>query len=272
MKTIWSVVRLQARVTLLSPKAWIALLLGLLIGATEGWDILVVARQLGYPLQMIEPFLILTTSRTMQVFAVVGVALLLSDAPFANMNTPYLVFRTHRRVWMIGNAVYMLIACWAYMLIIVIASILVTMPFSYIQDQWSTSIQLLASGQTALHLRSGRYVDLAIIQSMGPYYACVWQYALFMLYSFCVSGLMLLTNTVQKRSAGFAIAMLFHGLMLVMYMDGHPIGAKLSLFAHSRLDVHIKGAFPLSESILIFVAFASLVYGLSILRAKRMDI
>jgi hypothetical protein len=278
MKTVWSVVCLQARVTLRSPKAWVALLLGLLMAAASNWDILSAARQAGYSplqIQVVELAIALMSTRPMHVFTVVGVALMLSDAPFANMNTPYLVFRTRRRAWMVGNAVYMLIASFAYVLFIIIACALISTPFSYVQNFWSPFVQKLAEDRSTIHSKMGGFVDWVIVQYTRPYQACAWQYALLALYSFCVSGIMLLVNTVQKRSAGFAAAMLFHGLMLVMYMDAHPIGRVISLFTHAMLDVHLGegiATIPLGMSVLVFLAVSALWYGLSAFFARRLDI
>ncbi|MEA4899588.1 MAG: hypothetical protein VB067_10540 [Christensenellaceae bacterium] len=271
INTVCSVALLQLKRTILSPKAWVALFIAALIGATAGWDHLTVAGQLGYPFQTFEPFITLLTRRVTTVFVVVGIALMLSDAPFTDASTYYLVFRTHRRAWMIGIALHMLLTCFIYLLVILLSSVLIGLPFSYIQNQWSPLSQLLCTDQTLFRLRSHAFINSSLINAMTPYRACFAQLGLTALYALCVCALMLAVNARGNR-AGFAFAMLFHGLMLVMHMDGHPIGSRISLFTYASLNSHFHSGLHSGASFAIFLGFALCVYGLSIGLARRMDI
>ena len=272
LKTVWSIARLQIRCAILSPKAWVALLIGLLIGATAGQEYWAVALQLGYPLQVVEPALTLILDRLMIVFAVIGVAFLLSDVPFSNKSTSYLVFRAHRRIWMLGNALYMLIVCFAYIFIIILASIAVSASYAYVQNLWSPLARLLIQNQQKCHLISYRVIEERILLSMSPYKACFLQWGLLSLYSFAICGVMLLVNTLQRRSVGFAVAMLFHGLMFVMHLDGHPVGYYLSLFTYANAGLLPTQGIPQIVSFLVLSGFAACMCGLSIGLSRRMDI
>lgn len=272
LKTVWKIARLQIRCAILSPKAWVALFIGALIGATAGQEYWAVARQLGYPLQLVEPALTLILDRLMIVFSVIGVALMLSDVPFASKSTPYLVFRAHRRAWMLGNALYMLIACFAYILIVILASVAVSASYAYVQNQWSPLAQLLVQDQSAYQLSSYRFIGTNIMNALSPYGACLLQWSLLSLYAFAICGVMLLINTVQKRSVGFAAAMLFHGLMFVMYLDGHPVGYYLSLFTHANARVLPAQGHSQFLSFLALTGFSACMYGLSIGLSRKMDI
>lgn len=273
IRTIVCVVRAQLQRWLRSPKAWIAFLMGMLIQANLSVDYLGQAAQLGYPIQITESFLLMVGNRAPQFGLIVAIALLFSDVPCMDGNAPYIIFRTRRTAWILGIIVYLLIGCFLYFLMMLLTGMLISAPSAFANNTWSPVIWILARRPDVIGMRLGYFIDLNTLNLMRPYQACLVQVVLLSLYGFSFSLVMLVINLRWNRGIGFAVAMLLHGVMLELHLDGHPVGYWLSLFTHASVSAHFSNdAVPLYVTGLIFSAIGLCGAAMAIWMGWHMDI
>src|SRR5690625_3817274 len=80
----------------------------------------------------------LTTPPVLHVFATFAI-ILFSDAPFEDKHMPFLMIRSGRRNWIIGQLIYILMASLIYTLFVFIISILALLPNLELRSEEHTS-------------------------------------------------------------------------------------------------------------------------------------
>lgn len=95
------------------------------------------------------PFLLDEGSAVMMLF--LGVVLLFCDAPFIEDEQPYIMLRSGRRIWFIGQMLYIVMASVLYFIVLYFISVLVLLPHIEWSAAWgkllSTFSQTSAAGQ-----------------------------------------------------------------------------------------------------------------------------
>lgn len=95
------------------------------------------------------PFLLDEGSAVMMLF--LGVVLLFCDAPFIEDEQPYIMLRSGRRIWFIGQMLYIVVASVLYLIVLYFISVLVLLPHIEWSAEWgkllSTFSQTSAAGQ-----------------------------------------------------------------------------------------------------------------------------
>lgn len=272
-KVIRYVITAQWYTWLRSPKAWTALAMGILIQFGVTIDFLKQARILSYPVQILESFTLVLANRSAQFGLIVGLALLLSDTPFVEGNMPYLIVRVGRVRWVVAVIIHMLLTCMIYFTTLLVVSMLICISSSFVDNSWSPVIWMLARRPDTINMRAGYLIDLNTLSSLSPFTACLWQFILLMIYGFILSMITLLSNMRRNRGIGFAISMILHSVMLVLYLDSHHVGYWLSLFTHASLNTHFSAdSVSLTQSILIFSTILLSSVGCAVLLVRRIDI
>lgn len=146
-----------------------------------------------------------------------GCLLLLCDAPFIYQITPYVVLRSRRESWWMGECLYILAATFLYTFFILLVSTLVVLPVATFGDSWGKVIQDFAFGNSSTLPRAlsayynvGVTVPLATIGYLYPSGAQF--YTFFSVWaSFFVLGLLQYLVSLVSRSMffGFASAGIF---------------------------------------------------------------
>lgn len=80
-----------------------------------------------------------------QLILLAGIVFLFSDAPFINKNQPYIIIRSKRIPWVMGQILYIVIASAVYFLFLMSVSILVLLPQgTFITNGWGKIINTLS--------------------------------------------------------------------------------------------------------------------------------
>ena len=77
---------------------------------------------------MLEAFVIIGSSRNYCMFTLLGVLVMLSDAPFIDDMNIYVSLRVTRRTWFVSKFVYVLMNCMLFYLAVMIATVLLCAP------------------------------------------------------------------------------------------------------------------------------------------------
>lgn len=92
-----------------------------------------------------------------------GLAMLLyCDAPFANDHTTFVVVRTGRRNWMIGQLIYIVTSSFLYTLWHILCSVLVLLPYITLTGDWGEVLWTISKN-------SGAFTEMGISIGFHPY-------------------------------------------------------------------------------------------------------
>ena len=88
---------------------------------------------------------------SMKMMLYLGCLLLLCDAPFIYQVTPYMVIRSRREGWWIGECMYILFTTFLYTVFIVIVSTIVVLPVATFGDAWGGVLKDFAYGNASMY-------------------------------------------------------------------------------------------------------------------------
>lgn len=78
---------------------------------------------------------------TPKIVLSIGMLLLFCDAPFWNPVSPYMVIRSKRRGWWMGECLYIVMAAFFYVLFLTVLSTAVLIPVASLSDDWGSAIR-----------------------------------------------------------------------------------------------------------------------------------
>lgn len=83
-----------------------------------------------------------------KVLVTLGMISIFADAPFMDDQTPYLLIRTRRKSWWIGECGYLWAASFIYLLYLTLVSILVVLPTVSFTDLWGGTLRYMTNPST----------------------------------------------------------------------------------------------------------------------------
>ncbi|MDD3278592.1 MAG: hypothetical protein PHG16_06870 [Lachnospiraceae bacterium] len=194
--------------------------------------------------------------------------LLFCDAPFTEEEYPYIIMRSGRKRWYLGQIFYIYIAAAFYTLLIGIITALVLIPNLELMSDWGKVINTFA--QTGIASQHGIVIpfDYAIIQSFSPIEAMGLQFILCELIFAMFGKLMFLLNTLTSRAVGAVVAT---GVVFFQIF-AENISPKLTYFSPaswislSFLSIDGTGRYPSLRYALIVLIILNIVLAIASLR------
>lgn len=221
-----------------------------------------------FPFLLAEPY-----SRLM---ILLGLILLFCDAPFIEAEQPYIITRAGRKLWTIGQIIYIILASALYFLTVLILTFMLLVPFSTLESGWGKVINTLSQ------FGAGRYsvalpFDLSIVNTFSPMEAMLLELLLCWLLGIFVGLVMFILNLQFSRSAGgVAAAAISMFPLFVRKTDWslHYI-SPASWASLSVLDFSHTSSFPSFEYALISFAFLIAVAAFTaiiLMKNKNIDV
>lgn len=208
LKTIWLCAQINFRKWPVSPRMYT---LAAIIAAFSIWvfswisdyadAVGVAATPWVFPFLLTAPILIpIYGSLTMLLFC---------DAPFTDSHTPFLVIRTSRRNWAIGQLLYIVLAGFVYSIFFVLMSMLSLIPNIQFSADWGTVLKTIAFdpsspskyGITALAIIGG-----SVMSMFEAIPATLISFGLFWLVSVFIGVLIFCFNVVIGGASGLIAA------------------------------------------------------------------
>lgn len=126
--------------------------------------------------------------------------LLFADMPFLSPATPFYLFRMDRKTWIVGQAIYIILATFIYLAFILLSTSVVCMSNSFIANMWSETAAILG------YSGAGKAVALpALVKTleMSTPYECMGTiFILMLLYALLMVFIMLFFNIKKGQLAG----------------------------------------------------------------------
>jgi len=154
---------------------------------------------------------LLTTSAMVAVFTCF-IMLFFCDAPFADSHTPFLIIRTGRRNWMIGQLLYIILASFIYTVFFLIMSVVVLLPNVQWDTGWGTILKTIAANPGIgdnYGIKLTVFVHPLIVDMFSPIEATIISFGLFWLTSAFIGILILCGNVITGRTGGLVMAGVF---------------------------------------------------------------
>lgn len=165
-------------------------------------------------IQLVEAFVWTFSDSNSILLSSLLLLMLFADIPFLNASVPFLLSRINRKVWLMGQALYVLLATSAYLVFILLSTVLLCMRHSFIGNLWSDTAAILG------YSGAGKTVALPVLVKtleMSTPYACMSAiFLLMLLYTLLIAFLMLTLNIIKGQFWGVAGVFVFslYGFLL----------------------------------------------------------
>lgn len=150
------------------------------------------SRTYGSIMQILEPFIWTFGDANSILLSSLLLILLFADMPFISAGTPFMLLRIDRKTWVLGQALYIVVATTVYLLFVLLSTSFICQSRSFLGNQWSETAAILGysgAGQAVALPALVKTLELSL-----PYACTAWIFALMLLYTLLLMFLMLLFN------------------------------------------------------------------------------
>lgn len=196
-----------------NPRIMITFLLAFVLCLLLSDEVMTQARRYETLLQILEPFIWTYGDAASVMLSSLLLIVLFADMPFVNQETPYLLIRTRRSVWLAGQILYVAAATVLYNLFLAVVQAAFAAPFAFVGNVWSRTAAMLGYGGAA---RGVVPVSVKTMESTLPYECALQVFLLMLCYSLFIVSVMLFLNLVMGNAAGIigAFAVNLYGFLL----------------------------------------------------------
>lgn len=261
-----------------SPRVYMAFLLGAALTVAPIQNYMNYAASLLAPVNIFEPFIILGSLREHMALLLLGLLLLLSDAPFVNQRTIYSMVRVSRKSWAVGMLLYIIVSATLYYLFILFFSMCYAAPHAYMGNYWSDSLYTLSHlHATISHAEYGIYFPYPIVlQALNPVQSLMHTILLSVGYGTILAVIMFVLNLYKGRIVGTVAALGTHAIGYILISEALISIPKISLLANAILGYHAFFANGSSEMTLkysysIFIGVMLLLSLIALIAIKKAD-
>lgn len=172
------------------------------------------AKEQGTAMQILEPFIWTFGDADSILLSSLLLLLLFADMPFIGPATPFYLMRISRKIWLIGQAVYILAASFLYLLFTLAATALVCMKQSFVGNMWSETAAILGYSSAGQKVALPTFVKT--LEMSHPYACAAVIFLLMMLYMLFLMSVMLLFHLKKGQAGGVVsiFALSLYGFLL----------------------------------------------------------
>lgn len=164
-------------------------------------------------LQLAEPF-IWTFGDAVSVLVISLILLLaFSDMPNLGNEVPFFLIRMNRRIWMLGQILYLLSATMIFMVFILVSTWILTGSRAYLANLWSETAAILGYSKIGSELYIPSFVK--VMELSFPYESMLHIFGLMLGYGVLMASLILYLN-LWKDNGGVIGGIVFSGFGIVL--------------------------------------------------------
>ena len=197
-------------------------------------------------MQFLEPFIWTFDDSQSILLSSMILIFLFADMPFVTNGTPFFLMRTTRKLWLMGQGLYIILATTIYVGFVMISTSLISMKNAFIGNMWSPTAVILG------YSKAGEVLDVpSSMKTMGmstPYQCAGIIFLLMLLYALVMVSLMLLCNLKYGQIGGVLAAFGFsiYGFLL----DSQTIKTVFGISDYEvyKVNVWVGWASPLNHA------------------------
>lgn len=146
----------------------------------------------------------ITSYKMSQLFLMLGVIVMFADAPFIDDEYKYILIRSGRKKWALGQILYMVTGTMAYFVITFIFTVILTIPNIFISSDWGRLITTFSNSDTSDYFEL--LISFKILIKYNPITATLLSLLLSCLTGIIISLIMFIINIKFKKSIGIIVA------------------------------------------------------------------
>ena len=188
----------------------------------------------------------LMSDRSIIFIIMMGVVLLFCDAPFIEIDQPYIIMRSGRITWLWGQLAYIALASMLYFVIMIVLSILILLPNLSFSADWGKVIGTFAQTNVAnQHLISIPF-DFLLYNSYSPLSAMFFSFTNSFLVAIFIGILIFVFNLNISRFAGVITSTLLVLWHMVTYMTwtGSTRYSPITWVSLAKIDINGNTLYP----------------------------
>ena len=172
------------------------------------------AEECGSTMQVLEAFIWAFGDSNSILLISLLLLLLFADMPFITTATPFFLSRCSRKIWVLGQMLYIVLATFLYLLFVLFSTCVLCMQYAYPANIWSRTAANLAYSQAGKELALP--ATAKIVEMSRPYQVMLGIFGLLLLYTLVMVFIMLLCNLKWGSVAGIlgALAFSIYGALL----------------------------------------------------------
>lgn len=164
-------------------------------------------------LQILEPFIWTFGDAVSILLISLPLLLLFSDMPNLKNDVPFFLVRINRKIWLMGQILYMIMATFVFMVFILISTSILAGYKGYTANMWSDTAAIL--GYSGIGKKIAVPAFVKVLELSFPYTCTLHIFGLMLGYSVLLSGIILLFNLL-RGNGGMIAGIVFSGFGLIL--------------------------------------------------------
>lgn len=183
-----------------NPRIWMAFLCAFVFCVMLSGRALVFAKNYDTNMQILEPFVWAFGNGNSVMMVSLLLLLFVGDMPFVTDLTPYTLIRTKRKIWLLGQMLYVVLVTVIYLFFLLLVFCILCAPMSFIGNLWSETGALL--GYSGVGAKIALPSSVKIMEMSTPYKCTASIFLLMVLYTLLAATIMMIFNLEKNRFGG----------------------------------------------------------------------
>ena len=178
------------------------------------------SEQINSPLGTIEPFLIMTSMPYAASLFPLLIVILLGDIPIIDASNKFVIYRTGKRTWFLGQMLFIVLVSAVLQIILLIFSILTINFNSFLANGWSLPIRQALSENS--NILSAFALDGTITNQVRPYQLVGISFTMYLLHTLTIGLIQYCFALVGKRVLGILVNITMIGAGFCLWYVNTP--------------------------------------------------
>ncbi len=204
-----------------------------------------------------------------------GFTLLLCDAPFIDINQPYIMMRSGRKLWVVGHILYIIFASILYSIVVMLFSIISLTPYIEIGLNWGKVINTFAQTTVAQQHNISIPFSFTICNDYSPCEALLLTIINCSMVATFLGLLIFSLNFIVSRFAGIlgAAILILWQVVVRQTWTGFTKFSPVTWVSLAQVDTTGSTLYPtLLYIYIVLLCLIAMLSFISILAVKRCDI
>ncbi len=222
----------------LSDRKMIFLLLAIIFILDNGVNKMVEnAERVGEPLGIFEGFIMCVNHWYYVIFFCIGFIFILTDVPRLDSDQLFIIYRTGKVQWILGEMLQIAVCASAYVLILLAGSMAVCARYSFWGNVWSNFTVNYESEYKGLLLNGNRYIDQQVFKYYLPFSSALNGVLLLILCLTFMGTAVLFFSIIHKKLIGIVLNVALI-IFVALFNEYHAPAMWISPFCHAVLAMH----------------------------------
>lgn len=229
--------------------------------------------QVQQPIGIFEGFIMCMNHWYYLIIFFVGFILILTDVPKLDSNQIFLIYRTGKKSWLLGEIFQIAVCAVAYILVLLIGCMISCAKYGFAGNVWSNFTLFYKTDYEKMLSDSNRFIDQQVFKYYLPYQSVIHCFFLVALCLVLMGTVILYFSIINKKLVGLVLNVVLI-LFVLVFNQYHARVMWLSPFCHAVLALHNTYVYkqlsvPLVYSYLYLILMEGLLIFISIKQLKK---